>query len=41
MDLAKAIQAGMNAIIKDGTYAKILKEWNIADEGRLPEFTIN
>jgi polar amino acid transport system substrate-binding protein len=40
-DLAKAIQAGMNSIIKDGTYAKILKEWDIADEGRLPESTIN
>jgi polar amino acid transport system substrate-binding protein len=41
LELAKAIQAGMNAIIKDGTYAKILKEWDISDEARLPESTIN
>lgn len=41
IDLAKAIQAGMNSIIKDGTYAKILKEWDLADEARLPEATIN
>jgi len=41
LQLAKAIQAGMNAIIKDGTYAKILKQWDIADDARLPESTIN
>lgn len=40
-ELAKAIQAGMNAIIKDGTYAKILKDWDLADAARLPESTIN
>jgi polar amino acid transport system substrate-binding protein len=41
LDLAKAIQAGMNAIIKDGTYAKILKEWDISDQAKLAESTIN
>jgi len=41
MELAKALQAGLNAAIKEGTYAKVLKEWNIPDELSLKEATIN
>ncbi len=41
MELAKALQAGLNAAIKDGTYAKILKKWNIPEELHLQEATIN
>lgn len=41
MQLAKALQAGLNAAIKDGTYAKIMKEWNIADDVQLKEATVN
>jgi len=41
VQLAKALQAGLNAAIKDGTYGKILKEWGIADDIRLQEATIN
>lgn len=39
--LAKALQAGLNAAIKDGTYGKILKQWGIADDIKLQEATIN
>jgi polar amino acid transport system substrate-binding protein len=41
LQLAKALQAGLNAAIKDGTYDKILKEWNLADEMKLKEATVN
>lgn len=41
IDLAKALVAGMNAIVADGTYAKILKEWEIPPEATLPESTLN
>jgi polar amino acid transport system substrate-binding protein len=41
MQLAKAIQAGLNAVIKDGTYDKIMKEWNLADEMKVKEATVN
>ncbi len=41
MQLTKALQAGLNAAIKDGTYDKILKEWNLADEMKLKEATVN
>ena len=41
MQLAKALQAGLNAAIKDGTYDKILKEWSLADEMKLKEATVN
>jgi polar amino acid transport system substrate-binding protein len=41
VQLAKALQAGLNAAIKDGTYGKILKQWGIADDIKLQEATIN
>lgn len=41
MDLARAVQTGLNALIKDGSYAQILKKWGLADEARLPEATLN
>jgi polar amino acid transport system substrate-binding protein len=41
IELAKALQAGLNAVIKDGSYAKILKEWEIVDEAKIAESTIN
>ncbi|MEA2933997.1 MAG: polar amino acid transport system substrate-binding protein [Variibacter sp.] len=41
VQLAKALHAALNAIIADGSYAKILREWNIPDESKVPEATIN
>jgi polar amino acid transport system substrate-binding protein len=32
MDLAKALEAALNAIIADGSYARILKKWNVPEE---------
>jgi len=38
--LAEAIQAGLNAMIEDGSYQRILSEWGIEDAG-LPAILIN
>jgi polar amino acid transport system substrate-binding protein len=40
-ELAKALQAALNEVIKDGEYAKILKDWNMAAEAAVSESTIN
>ncbi|SEC00888.1 amino acid ABC transporter substrate-binding protein, PAAT family [Paramicrobacterium humi] len=39
-DLIKAIQAAMQELMDDGTYAKILKKWGV-DAGAVTEATIN
>ena len=31
-ELAKAMEAAMNALIADGTYARIMKKWGIPEE---------
>ena len=41
LKLAEALKAAMNAIIADGTYAKILEQWRIADQSKITEATIN
>ncbi len=41
LDLAKALQAGLNEVIKDGEYARILKDWNISAEGAVAQSTLN
>lgn len=40
-DLANAIEAAMNALIADGTYARILKKWEIPDDLFLKQATRN
>lgn len=40
MELARALQAGLKAIIADGTYAKILAKWG-ESENSYVEATIN
>lgn len=40
-ELAKALQAALNEVIKDGEYAKILKEWNITANSAVTESTLN
>jgi polar amino acid transport system substrate-binding protein len=41
LKLAEALKAALNAIIADGTYAKILEQWRIADQSKITEATIN
>jgi polar amino acid transport system substrate-binding protein len=41
MQLAEALKAALNAIIADGTYAKILAQWHISNQAKVTEATIN
>jgi polar amino acid transport system substrate-binding protein len=40
-ELAKALQAALNEVIKDGEYATTLKNWSIPAEAAVPESTLN
>ncbi|MDB5611059.1 MAG: transporter substrate-binding protein [Bradyrhizobium sp.] len=40
-ELATALQAALNEVIKDGEYARILKDWNITDNAAVSESTLN
>lgn len=39
-DLAKALAAAMNALIADGTYARILQKWNIPEDLWVKQVTL-
>jgi polar amino acid transport system substrate-binding protein len=39
--LVAALQAALDAVITDGTYAKILAQWQIPDEAKLTKASIN
>jgi polar amino acid transport system substrate-binding protein len=41
LKLAGALKEALNAIIADGTYAKILDQWHISTESKINEATIN
>jgi polar amino acid transport system substrate-binding protein len=40
-ELAKAVEAAMNALIADGTYSAIMKKWNLPEELVLPHAILN
>ena len=39
--LAKALQAAMNAAVADGIYARILKKWNIPQDVAVEKATVD
>lgn len=41
LKLAEALKAALNAIIADGTYAKILDQWHISKEAKIKKATID
>jgi polar amino acid transport system substrate-binding protein len=41
LKLAEALKAALDAVIADGTYAKIIEQWHYSDQSKLSEASIN
>ena len=41
LKLAEALKAALNAVIADGTYAKIIQQWHYSDQSKLSEASLN